>query len=70
MKHHDPKHHDFLHAIAHASAGHKPAAADFVVVKKDQLEAALPSSAKKEASVCVLWGFNPATGEEICLQWS
>jgi len=65
------QHHEhFLQDVATVGANHGNAADAFVVVKKADLAETLPNVTKTEASVCVLWGFNPATGEEVCLQWS
>jgi hypothetical protein len=64
------KHKGFLRAVAIVSTEHEDAASEFFIVKKDELQRALPTVAKSEASVCILWGFDPATNQEVCLQWS
>jgi len=69
MKHH---HAQFVNAVVEAAKAHEKAASDFVLVKKDDLHAVFGEAnpEKKAASVCILWGVDPMTGQPVCLQWS
>jgi len=64
-------HQKFLNAVAEVSMNHGEAASDFVLVKKVDLSHAFTEgAATKDEPVCILWGFDPTTGQEICLKWS
>jgi len=64
-------HQKFLKAVAEVSKTHGEAASEFALVKKADVNKAFTAGAAANAEpVCILWGFDPTTGLEICLKWS
>ena len=63
-----PRHREFIGAVADAAKEHE-ASADFVLVKKRDLRRTFGEPTATAKKTCILWGYDPATGQPICLQW-
>ena len=68
-----PRQSEFVGAVADVAKEHD-GSSDFVLVKKRDLrrtfgETAVAGTEAVTMKTCTLWGYDPETGERICLRW-
>jgi hypothetical protein len=68
-----PRQSEFVGAVTDVAKEHG-ASSEFVLVKKRDLQRTIGETALAETEAgtkktCILWGYDPETGQRICLRW-